>query len=256
MDKKEQSCDWWRTCQIATNDKWTSIAFDLRLAEAVYEEVRWLIFGVNKSSFWACESKCAAISEEKEPKRTIIHNANVIHNLLPEIIESVSARETSQAFLHKWGEFQKAVGIVEATLPFYEEKIPLEKAAYEREKKDARSWFSLWFVDYENAAIASGRKMSKNKINEELEKIFRDIWDNRRIVPPEWKAEVCRLLGDLHGKADEIDKEVFQLSTAFMNKFRSSEIMACFKTAVLERDKYPPTNSNKYEPIKAAREES
>ena len=235
---------WWLTEEILPPDPWAYIVSDFRWADEIIGYMS-LKSGVEVSE----DKPLGHFPKYSEGTHERIKFAyNIILKIEPIIREYISKKEVSVDFIWKWGEYQKAVSILQTLVPEIKKQRGIKNK--DTSKEYARGWYALW---HENFIKETGKKTRKEFENF-FEPFLLELLLGKRSIPTtENSGAVLGLVKEYAApikKGEKYTDKNFKISEGFQQKnFSGRQYRASLELALLNKANLPPVAERLY-PLK------
>jgi len=234
--------DWWKVCEITPPDPWAYIVSDFQWS------IEFLVYAQTRIA----ESETVKIGhypESRKPSDRLKNALNTALQLQEDIEGMISVKCADLEFSWKWGEHQKYMAIIYATIPRLDNQKQMTRSSKKNAgtKFKARQWYALWLEDYKEKR--KGMKVSREMFNPVFAKILSEIRDGQRHIAPEYQDDVIDLVKALLSKEnDEQDRP--RLTRHFTEIFWADKYDLALNEANKNKLSMPPYGTEDYEPIK------
>lgn len=160
--------------------------------------------------------------------------------------EKINSKVIDLEFLLLWGEFQKAMAVIENVAPEFIRTKPARKHSRDADKEYAQAWYTLWYEAY----LKEGNKKSRKLFDKYFEDLMQEIRTGKRDIHESVNEGGLLTLINEYTKEPE-DLAFFQLTNKFRaHKFYGSEFDRVHRTAIKNRGNLPVVGE-KYYPLKS-----
>lgn len=237
---KTPDTEWWQHCNDRDGaDAWEHMALDYRHALKVLKDIS------NKDIFPCSGVVIGGIPSMPNPKERMDYAYNVALNLMEEIEQHLLHKTITVDFLWSWGEFQKAIATLNATLPELLIDRGLRKHNQNQSKENQRQWYARWYEYY--LSLENEPNKNRKKFETYFEKILNEIRSGKRFVDLENKQYIIDFIMRYYDYEEDIqDNEELSLTENFRSrKFLPKEIDKAFKDSFLNPF-LPPVGEEEY----------
>ena len=116
--------------------------------------------------------------EIKQPEEKIDYAFSAGMSLLSIVQQKIIPRTIDTEFVWSWGEFQKAIAVLNETYPAFKTNEMLREEAKARRKDRARQWYALWYELYLNSKYEPKSRVAFNQF---LENFLTELKFSKRV---------------------------------------------------------------------------
>ena len=173
--------NWWDGTVLNESDPWSMVAHDFEYAKNLLNELHKL------EKFNIGGVVIGGWPEMANPKEKMEYAYNLVLNLMGEMEEAISRKQTNVDFLWLWGEFQKGVAILQYSIPDLLVDRGRREYNEQNSKDDQRQWYARWYDYYMSLDIEE--KKNRVKFEKYLEEIINEIVSGDRYLDEDFKNE-------------------------------------------------------------------
>lgn len=185
--------------------------------------------------------------ESNSPKERIDFALNTIRKLFKRVDKKIDARCIDLDFVWIWGEYQKAVAILQEALPELDRYLNVKRSSQNKSaaKSRARQWYMLWLEWYKQQP--SSKRITRDVFNDYFQKLLHELRSGQRDIPRSIATSEFLALID-NFVTDPGDKESVQLSKGFTTKLSGAPANKALEDAK-KNNGLPPVGIDYY-PLK------
>lgn len=228
--------DWWFTSELSEDDPWTYIVADFHHGQNIVRKL-------SKEGFERGHVVIGGMPESRSKKESIEFAFSLAANILEDLIEKISRKNTDLEFVWLWGEFQKAIVFLEAARPEFKRMRGLKAHTLRSKKDDARQWFALWFDWFKN------RSIKERKSRKAFESLFinwmQEIRVGKRKMPQSTNQQsVLDLINKI--AANPFDKDAFRTAESFSYRKLYGGDLQRLSSEAKRNNALPPVGEENY----------
>ena len=234
MSKKPKHApDWWLHEEILPPDPWAYIVSDFQWG--------WEILDKIEGFSYKHQEKPIGHYPDKGSRKSIEFALNTIIQLQSKIKNKISQKTTDTEFLWLWGEYQKALAILEIAFPEYQRTDKAREEGKKRSKEDARKWYALWYDWYKNK---NGK--GRDKFDNYFEKLISDIRTGEREIANRDQIDDVLDLAEKYVDNPQNPDDHVLTSSFRLRKFNSADFNSTLESAKKEKDNFPAVGDENY----------
>lgn len=187
--------------------------------------------------------------ESNSPKVRIDFALNTIYKVFNRVDEKIDARCVDLEFVWIWGEYQKAVAVLQETLHEFDRYLNVKRSSQDKSaaKDKARQWYMLWYDWYKQQPAT--KRITRAVFNVYFEELLQELRSRQRSMPK--SIDVSEFLAFIENfVSDPEDKKSVQLTAFFTTKFFGNEVKKALSVAKQNEHLLPPFGENNYLLIK------
>ena len=238
----EKTYDWWLIEEILPPDPWAYIIADFQWADEVIGKIKNHPFLQSNASIQHFPDFDSTHSEK------IGFAFNIIEQTTDIVRDKINKKKIDIEFVRYWGEFQKALGILDTLSKEIERSEKIRLGARTKSKEHAKGWYALWYDHYRKTTGTKSRK----EFDKYFEKILLEIKNSNRNVPSSVNEEALdNLINAFSPSQNGFNSENPQISDSCrQKKFNGKSLEKSLVNAQRQAEILPPIGEKHYPLVK------